>query len=59
MPVGLARSFLGYFLLSLLDQLVEWSRLKIDADGYDLPGLIVKSLGMKKSILSKHILTGN
>jgi len=24
------------FLLSLLDQLVEWSRLKIDADGYDL-----------------------
>ena len=24
------------FLRSLLDQLVEWSRLKIDADGYDL-----------------------
>ena len=24
------------FLLSLLDQLLEWSRLKIDANGYDL-----------------------
>ena len=24
------------FLLSFLDQLVEWSRLKIDAEGYDL-----------------------
>ena len=42
------------FLLSLLDQVVKWSRLRIDEEGYDLrTGLNGRDSGMKKLILSQ------
>ena len=36
LSVGFARLFLGFFPAQSADQLVEWSRLRINEDGYDL-----------------------